>query len=291
MTKPKHFYFRISDIARGLCLIFMLCAPQLHAQSLMKKWKKKVTDYELVYDHRYLEYSKWSFHLNNVMYAPAYAKKLEGVYDIDTKPMRGYNFGVRYTFNRDRQLSYYTGADIDMIPFYFYYYQLDNKDLPDDTPMSGSDYYKWINDHSVLTIPFGLQWKEPISERKPYDAHFIFSGDLRFHIIQPGGVENSMTKMNPISGSSVTFFTSYAYSRDINILSPTINLSAGIDWMTRWAILNINLNIQKGIVPYLRGEYKFHNLRVSPDTRGIYRVRADYVGIDLALTPRRWKRR
>lgn len=240
---------------------------------------------EIEYDKRYLDYSRFTFHFNNVMYAPAYAKKTEGIYDIDTKPMRGMNFGVHYSFRRERQLSYYTGLDMDFIPFLYYYYELPTSEYPTGFQSYGRRYEKWINEHNVLTVPFGAVWKSPINAGKYSTFNYRLSADIRFHIIQPGEMSYS------IQPGGISIFYLYGKTRTINILSPTINLSAGIDWLTRFAIINVNINLQKGIVPYLRGEYFFHNLRVSPDTKGIYKVRADYLGIDIGITPKKFRRK
>lgn len=267
---------------------FLLCLLCFHSFNAQAQKLRRFIDNSLpdiVYDQRYLDYSKWTFHYNNVLYRPAYAKKLEGVYDIDNKAMRGMNFGVRYTFNRAKQFSYYIGASIDFIPFYYYYYDVPAVEFPEGTPIIGRDFSKWVNDHSVFTIPIGVSWKVPITQKKYTKFNIVFTGDVRIHSIQPGGVSSTVTR------GETTFLAIYADAKGINIISPTLNFSAGINWLSKYAIININLNIQKGTVPYLQGEYYFFNLKESPDTRGIYKVRADYAGLEVAITPKKWRRR
>ena len=238
---------------------------------------------------KYLDYKRWSIHLNNVMYAPAYAQKLEGVYDIDPKPMRGTNFGIRFNFRREKQLSYYTALDIDFIPFYYFYYEVPPKEFPEHIPVIGRDYRKNINSHSVLTVPIGINWQKSISERKNNNLFFSISGDIRFHFIQPGIM--SLSVFRGIGTNAVNYFYIYAESKPINILSPTINLAGGLEWFTKFAKIEVNLNFQKGTVPYLSGGYYYYNLLESPNTTGAYRVRADYIGIDIGIAPKKWRKK
>lgn len=276
MTGMK--YINISA-AIGLCLYFCGISCDATAQS---NWLRTDGVYE-----NYLDYKRWGIHYNNVMYAPAYARKTEGVYDIDPKPMRGKNFGFSYTFRRDKQLSYYTGLDMDYIPFYYYYFDVPIEELPDGAIDLGRDYMWWINAHNVLTVPLGIAWKSPFNKKKSTSFYYHAKADIRFHFIQSGGV----THRNGLGQNGVDIFALYANTKPINILSPTINLALGIDWLTKFAIIHANLNFQKGIVPYLQGEYGFINLKHSPNTRGIYKVRADYIGIDIGITPKKWGKR
>lgn len=270
-------YINISR-AIGLCLYFCGISCDTAAQS---NWLRADGVYE-----DYLDYKRWGIHYNNVMYAPAYARKTEGVYDIDTKPMRGKNFGFSYTFRRNKQLSYYTGLDMDFIPFYYFYAPSFHNDAPDPTVPVGIDYYKHINDHNVITMPLGIAWKSPFNKKKSTSFYYHAKADIRFHFIQSG----QMSIRRTVDRVSLMYL--YGRSKPINILSPTINLALGIDWLTKFAIIHANLNFQKGIVPYLQGEYFFHNLGNNvPDTRGIYKVRADYIGMDIGITPKKWGKR
>ncbi len=237
------------------------------------------------YNDRMLEYWRWGIHMNQVLYAPAVAHKTEGVYDIDTKPMRGYNIGIYYSFKRDETISYYTGFDIDFLPYYLYYYEVPKVEFPNGTPVIGYDYYKKINDHPTVTLPIGFVFRKEFSKKKFNFFNYYIKGDLRLHILQPGNFEFTTIR------GGVPYFYLTGATRDINIISPTINVAIGIEWMTRIAMFNIDINAQKGTVPYFKGTYSFFNLRQSPDTKGIYKVRADYIGVNIGITPKKWSKK
>lgn len=242
-----------------------------------------------IFDARYQAYRRWGIHFNNGWYAPAYAKKQYGVYDIDTKPMRGITLGFTYTFRSERQLSYYAGLDMEFLPYNYFYFNVPYRELPDNAPnyVFGSEYSKSVNDLNVLSIPFGVSWKVPLNKAYGSIMNAVLSLGMRIHFLQDG--DFSFSYINGIGNPLFLYWN--GKTRTINNLTPTFNVSAGVDWFTSFAIINVNLNFQKGIVPFFQGEYGFTNLMQSPDTKGVYKVRADYLGLDVGLTFKKSKKK
>jgi hypothetical protein len=240
------------------------------------------------------DYKRWGLHINKVWYLTAKADKKYGVYDIDTKIMPGINFGFEYFIKQGGTWSYFTGIDMDFLPFYSYEY---NKSIPNaDMPIFMQDQFpdgydkssssvKDINSHNVLAIPIGVMVNKVISHKfstclsASVNTKIMFSGNWSF----AEGFGDLQ------SNKSVNLSSIKAQTNPHTFLYPCANLSAGINYMTKYSLIRLSLKLQKSFIPFFEGEYRFMNLAQSPDTYGTYKVQGDYFGLGITITPRKIK--
>ncbi len=75
------------------------------------------------------------------------------------------------------------------------------------------------------------------------------------------------------------------------VVYPSLFIGGGIDYYTSWSKLHVSLNIQKSVMPYMRGYFAFYNLDVSGDSYGIYKLNGDYIGLDVGITLKKFKKK
>jgi hypothetical protein len=222
------------------------------------------------------DYKRWGLHVDKVWYLPAGADKKYGVYDIENYIMPGINVGFEYYIEQGEIWSFFTGIDMEWLPFYNFDYDplLPKTELPTNMQVGRPDiipegYYaaKWVNAHNVLAIPIGVSAKKMLSPK----FFTTISASANIKLMQSGGWAFSRPVVNK-QGQEMDFFTIEASGASRTIFYPCVNLSAGINYMNKYSIVRLSLKVQKSIVPFFEGEYRFMNLAQSPDTYGTYKV-------------------
>jgi hypothetical protein len=107
--------------------------------------------------------------------------------------------------------------------------------------------------------------------------------------MQNGGWGSGHNIVDDKTNERTNIFNLEAETASRTIFYPCANLSAGINYMTKYSIVRLSLKLQKSIVPFFEGEYRFMNLAQSPDTYGTYKVQGDYFGVGITVTPRKIK--
>lgn len=232
----------------------------------------------------YDEYKKLSFHTSQILYAPAKTRVIQGPYAITTHPMRGFQIGLRHTFKPYKKLTWYTGLDFDWTPLFYFTRYVKQEEYPLHNLYNEKDYVKALNERCVLAVPFGLIYKKKV--RNNDKMEWVGKAELKVHLFQPGDFSASISTQELDD-----FFTLEATNDVLSILVPTINLHGGVNYRTKVGIISLMLNIQKGIVPYYKGEYSYNHMAISNRSYGTYTMRADYIGLELGFTPKSSKKK
>jgi len=270
-------YIILNNPIRQLCcigLLFLLPVP-VRAQEFQE----------------YLDdYKPWELFVDQVWYLPAKATKVKGVYDINTKPMKGTNVGFKYYFRHTYSWSYFVGIGLDFLPFANFTYSLPADDIPVVAQRDHPDGFPnaklgVMNEHSVLSLPIGVSFKKYIN---PYFFSDI-SASINTKLMQYGSWNYSFGFFDPQTGAQTPIQTVDVYSSPNTILYPCANLSAGISFISKVAVLRLDIKIQKSIIPFFDGSYGFYNLAKSDDTYGTYKIQGDYYGFTLTFNPKKIK--
>jgi hypothetical protein len=267
----------LNNLVRPVCCtgLFLLLSAPLKAQEFQE----------------YLDdYKPWELFVDQVWYLPAKATKIRGVYDIRTKPMKGTNIGFKYYFRHTYAWSYFVGVGLDYLPFANFTYSLPADELsalaqttfPDGFPNAKLGV---MNEHSVLSIPVGVSFKKYLN---PWFFSDL-SASINTKLIQYGSWNYSFVSYNPQTGAETIIQTVDAYSSPNTILYPCANLSAGISFISKIAVLRLDIKLQKSVIPFFEGSYGFYNLAKSPDTYGAYKIQGDYWGFTFTFAPKKIK--
>lgn len=234
-----------------------------------------------------IEYKRWSFHMNNMMYRPGEANLIRGKYDIHTQVMRGYKVGFEYNFKSKHKWKLYTGLDMHFFPFVRYHFTISGLDL--NTLNNEEKFDTYLNGfqrHNVISIPIGLIYRQVQSYR--LSTHFkvgVNMDFLSYGQYQYGGI------MEDKDDHVFRFHDINLLSTKDNVFYPGIFVAYGFDLYTKWSILHLSINAQKSILSYMNGTYEIMNLKQSPSTLGTYKLRGDYIGLDLGITLKKFKKR
>lgn len=231
-------------------------------------------------------YKRWRIHMNNSFYRAASTKLEYGKYQIQTLPVRGFTVGFEYYFREGHDLQWFTGLNMHFIPLDNYEYQLPGIELGLQVPYYSDNTFRQIRErHNVFSIPIGFLYN--IAQQGRFNYHA--KAGINFDLIQYGeyGKRYSITNEQ---GISKQYLSVEMLSEDNNLVYPAIFLGAGVDYHTRWSKLHFTLNVQKGIIPYMKGAYHFYNLNESEDSYGSYKLWGDYIGLDIGITLKKFKK-
>lgn len=145
-----------------------------------------------------------------------------------------------------------------------------------------ASWFGGVDRHNIISIPIGLRHTRVVD----YRCNIHTKIGINLDVLNYGGYGFSVRYED---GTSKRFFYIDMFSQQKNVFYPGIFVGYGIDWYTKWAILHVTLNAQKSIFPYMNGVYEFMNLAQSPNSFGTYKLRGDYLGIDLGITLKKFR--
>lgn len=233
-----------------------------------------------------VSYKRWRIHMNNSFYRSASTKAESGKYHINTLPVRGFTIGFEYYFREGHDLQWFSGLNMHFIPLDNYEYQLPGKELGLNSPMYYDNTFRQIRErHNVFSIPLGFLYN--ITQQGRFNYHA--KGGVNFDLIQYGGYGKTFAITNE-NGVYKEYLRVEMLSAYDNLVYPAIFLGAGVDYHTSWSKLHFTLNVQKGIIPYMKGGYRFYNLNESEDSYGTYKLWGDYIGLDIGITLKKFRK-
>lgn len=232
-------------------------------------------------------YKRWRIHLNNMVYRPAVVDLQGGDYTIRTKVMRGYRVGFEYYFRNADLLQFFTGLNMHFIPLDNYEYQIPGKELGLDKEVYYNNTFRQMRTkRNVLAVPLGIVYH--VELRNKISLHY--KGGINLDFIQDGQFSMGYEITNDYNFTK-RYFDIEMRSQNNSIVYPSVFLGSGIDFYTSWAKLHFTLNVQKAIIPYMKGGFRFYNLDVSEDAYGTYKLWGDHIGLDVGITLKKFKKK
>lgn len=220
------------------------------------------------------KYSRFGLLIGGDLYNKARLEPEYGDLTFKNLPIPSYSFGFEYDLFPKNRWSVSTGLIYVLEPLANFKVSFDAKDISDtwsDGMTIRSSGYAWISP----SIPVFVTFKERISDnvflelRTGIKVKYYRIGVGRDHQINMiddtiartvFGLRMENIKQNGIYGSFV--------------------FGAGLNFLTKWSLIKVNLVYNYSFQNIVEGEYLFDNLFVSKRTYGKYYLSGNYFGLN-----------
>lgn len=228
------------------------------------------------------EYSKLSF-----VFQPSILKKSDAWNrDGSTYPSMkftndfSYQFGVYYNFAQSGNFNFKTGILAkEFIPKF-------DLNISNDDIGNGIDYlltqYDPFNQF-IISIPMKTEFFLKINDK----LNLSFGAGFNLNIIT-GTNEEIVTSVSvgDYDGNYKNIF--FAKSNNQNSINFSSELSFGVNYKTKFALIDLGIFINNSIAPdYVSGQYQIYNLEQSSDKTGDFIIRNNFYGLSLNISPKK----
>ncbi|WCM41245.1 hypothetical protein MG290_09775 [Flavobacterium sp. CBA20B-1] len=224
-------------------------------------------------------YGSWSFGGSYYFQQKDKKTAIYGDYDYDEKPMNGFAFSVRKTFNKAGRFSYITGITLNFNTVYKFSVELPQEDI--NSTVFTEDFkatYTPMDKRMNFSIPFLVQYKTPISRK----VFFNVQTGIDLLYMQSGGADRTLI-INDINNNEIPRFYYESYSKsDIGLYQNAV-VSPGFYFMFESFMIQTNLVYQKTLISHYEGFMYFDNLKPNGKTLIENKRSGDYLGISLQL--------
>ncbi|CAM3847895.1 hypothetical protein FLGE108171_16065 [Flavobacterium gelidilacus] len=233
------------------------------------------------------EYSKLSF-----VFQPSILKKSDAWNrDGSTYPSMkftndfSYQFGVYYNFAQSSNFNFKTGIIAkEFIPKF-------DLNISKDDVGYGIDYLLTQYDpfsQFIISIPIKTEYFLKLNNK----LNISFGAGLNLNLIT-GTNEEIVTgvSVGDYDGNSKDIF--FAKSNNPNSINFSSELSLGVNYKTKLALIDLSFFINSSIDPdYVSGQYEIYNLNQSSDKIGDFIIRNNFYGLSLNVSPKKgWLKR
>lgn len=229
-------------------------------------------------------YKRWRIHTTQMVYRSAGTQHISGKYTINTKPMRSYKVGMEYYFNLGKSYHFFSGLNLTFLPLNNFEYQFPGSEIgSEESIYFNKDDRHTRSFHSILSMPLGILYEQELKGNWKWFA----KGGVNVDFLGFGEVSRLYTIVR--NGMEKEYLLLYYTSQAKNVFYPGLFLGGGIDYYTSFAKIHLSVTMQKSLIPYMQGYYEFSNMNHSSNSYGNYILRADYIGLDLGITLKKFK--
>lgn len=225
------------------------------------------------------QYRRWSVHFNNYMNLPGRNILETGKYNFQSLPMYSYMAGFEYIIKYKKDWNLFAGMKINFAPNLGYKLFLPERELYQFKSDLDSDISKAKSRTPFLYLPIGVNYKFNNNEK----MSFILKTGGAISISSAQFEHNTSVTPQIPGGYGYSVFYLESTNNAWRMLIPSVFVSAGVILPTKIAEFSLTLNINKSIVPLMKGSYRIYNLQESPETKGTYKLNDDFIGLDLGI--------
>lgn len=222
------------------------------------------------------QYSKLSF-----VFQPSILKKSDAWNrDGSTYPSMeftndfSYQFGFYYNFAQSGNFNFKTGVIAkEFIPKFDL--NIDNADLGNgDYLLTQYDPYNQF----IISIPIKTDYYLKLNQK----FNLTFGAGLNLNLIT--GMNEEIITSISVEGTDIF----YSKSDSQNNINFSYELSTGIQYKSKWALLDLSFFINNSLLPdYTSGQYSIVNLNNSPAKTGNFVIQSNFYGLSLNVSPKK----
>lgn len=226
-------------------------------------------------------YSSFAISVQGLAYLKGDYTRTEGNYPIKSNYLYSWQAGVRYTIlGSSSPWGLSTGFYIGWPPVYSHTVTIKKEDLFTPSTDDAVLLIKTSSTYSVV-IPLTVEYK-----RKIVTNHYAaISAGVQGMWLGIGQASSSYVMVDEDAEREV--FVVEASNEEPGYYYSTL-LGVGDYFTSQAGLFYIGLEYSKSFQTLMSGRYKFANLKVSPDTKGTYKLDGDYLALTLRYS---WKRK
>lgn len=218
-------------------------------------------------------YSRFGLLIGGDLYNKA---RLEPEYrDLTFKnlPIPSYSFGFEYDLFPRNRWSVITGLILPLEPMAHFEFSLDAEDISSSCDFDGRQSgYSYIT--SSISIPLFVSFKEKISDNIILELRAGINGKY----YKSGSGEHEVEIIYD-SITRIVFGLRMENPKE-NDLYGSFVFGGGLNFLTKWSMIKVNLVYNYSFQNIVEGEYLFDNLFVSKRIYGKYYLSGNYFGLN-----------
>lgn len=220
------------------------------------------------------KYSRLGILIGGDLYNKAKIEREYGELTFKNLPIPSYSFGFEYDLFPQNRWSVITGLNFSRDPLSNFEYSFEAKDIPDLWPNGLKDQ---ASGYSYITssIPVILSFKARISNK----VFLELRAGLKAKYYKNGFAEQTVSFIDDTITRTV--FGLRMENTNINNWYGSFVFGAGMNFLTKWSLIKVNLEYNYNFQNPIEGEYLFDNLLVSKRTYGKYYLSGNYLGLNV----------
>lgn len=220
------------------------------------------------------QYSKFGIVIGGSLYDKAKIEREYGELSFKNKPIPSYSFGIEYDLFPKNRWSVITGLNASLEPIYNVEYTIKAEDISGMTEdlTDGASQYSTMS----FSAPILITFKEKLSEK----IYLEFRLGIKALYYLDGFAEHSVSFVDEVALTSTSVFGLRMETTNMNNLYGSFVFGGGINFITKWSLIKLNLVYNYNFQNTMEGEYLFDNLIVSKRTYGKYYLSGNYIGLN-----------